>query len=52
MRKFILFGLVGLVLTSCVVEGAMCPSYGDSNRATKHGQKAQARYARHARRNV
>jgi hypothetical protein len=47
MKKMILFALLGvLFLTSCGLETYSCHSYGNTNRMTKHGNKAQARYTK------
>ncbi len=44
--KALIVILAAIILTSCSVE-FQCPSYGNSNRATKNGYKAQSHYAKH-----
>lgn len=35
-----------LVLSSCSFEIAQCPAYSHHNKMTKHGEKAQVKYAK------
>jgi len=44
-RKLIATIVVILLMASCA-DGYLCPSYGDSKRATSHGKKNQSRYAK------
>lgn len=46
MKKFILLAGVVFLMTSCALETYQCPSYSQTNKTTKHGEKAQAKYAR------
>jgi len=46
MKKIVFIALIGLFLTSCGLETYSCHSYGNTNRMTKHGNKAQARYSK------
>ncbi|MFM9840757.1 MAG: lipoprotein [Cyclobacteriaceae bacterium] len=45
MKKFILFLVVAVVLTSCGLETYQCHSYGETNRHTKRGHKSQRSYS-------
>ena len=43
MKKILSMAVAAMILTSCATyEG--CPSYGNSNKITKHGSRAQAKY--------
>jgi len=45
MKKFLFMVLASAVLTSCATyEG--CPSYGNTNKITKHGYRAQSKYTK------
>jgi len=44
MRILIFIIIAAIMLTSCSFEGYQCPSYGNTNHMTKHGNKAQSRY--------
>ena len=44
MKKVVLAALIGLLLTSCGLETYQCHTYGNTNRTTKHGNKAQTKY--------
>lgn len=46
MKKLLLMAIVGLILTSCSFETYLCHTYGTTNQVTKHGQKAQHKYAK------
>jgi hypothetical protein len=49
MKKFLFLALVALiaVMSSCSFESySGCPAYSHHNKTTKHGQKAQVKYAR------
>lgn len=45
MKKYLFIVVAAMILTSCAsYEG--CPSYGNSNKITKYGYKAQSKYTR------
>lgn len=46
MKRIVLIALTALVMTSCGFSTYECHSYGNTNRITKHGNKAQTRYAK------
>jgi PBP1b-binding outer membrane lipoprotein LpoB len=46
MKRIALIALTALVLTSCGLSTYECHTYGNTNRMTKHGNKAQTRYAK------
>jgi hypothetical protein len=47
MKKLILFVFATLLFTSCIVDSFQCPSYGETNRMTRKGNKSQAHYTKH-----
>jgi len=45
MKKFLFMAVAAMILTSCATyEG--CPSYGNTNKITKHGYRAQSKYTK------
>jgi hypothetical protein len=46
MKRFLLIVVAGLMLTSCSFQSYQCPAYGHHKLGTKHGAKAQNKYAR------
>ncbi|HLZ16233.1 MAG TPA: hypothetical protein VKQ08_04310 [Cyclobacteriaceae bacterium] len=46
MKAVITFLFALVLMTSCTIE-YQCHSYGQTNQSTRHGKKAQAKYAKH-----
>ena len=47
MKKFVFIVLAAITLSSCATFDGGCPSYGNQNKLTKYGSKAQTRYIKH-----
>ncbi len=46
MKKFLSVVVAALILSSCATYEGGCPSYGNTNKMTKYGSKAQSRYTK------
>lgn len=46
MKKMLLIAVVAVLLSSCGFESYQCATYGSHKAMTKHGYRAQTKYAK------